>query len=87
MEKPNKCVAIVSTIDGGCQYVAIVKTIKQSEYATLLGEQREHEKEQKRVIRELTEQINELKETCENLKKEIKVLKGEEENEESIESI
>lgn len=87
MEKPNKCVAIVSTIDGGCQYVGVVNTITKTEYATLLGEQREHEKEQKKVIRELTEQINELKETCENLKKEIKVLKGEEENEESIESI
>ena len=87
MEKPNKCVAIVSTIDGGCKYVAIVKTIKQSEYATLLGEQREHEKEQKMVIRELTERINELERTCKDLNKEIKVLKGEEENEESIESI
>lgn len=87
MEKPNKCVAIVSTIDGGCQYVAIVKTIKQSEYATLLGEQREHEKEQKKVIRDLTEKINELELTCKELNKEIKVLKGEEENEESIESI
>ena len=87
MGKPNKCVAIVSTIDGGCQYVAIVKTIKQSEYATLLGEQREHEKEQKKVIRNLTERINELELTCKDLKKEIKVLKGEEENEENIESI
>lgn len=85
MEKPNKLVAIVSNISGGCQYVAIVKNIKPSEYATLLAEQRQHEQESAREKRELLETISELKEQVSKLAKEIKVLKGEDEDEESIE--
>ena len=85
MEKPNKLVAIVSNISGGCQYVAVVKNIKPSEYATLLAEQRQHEQEIAREKRELLETIHELEEQVSNLAKEIRVLKGEDEDEESIE--
>ena len=85
MEKPNKLVAIVSNVSGGCQYVAVVKNIKPSEYATLLAEQRQQEQEIAREKRELLETIHELEEQVSNLAKEIKVLKGEDEYEESIE--
>lgn len=85
MEKQNTCVALVSNISGGCQYVAKVKTITKSEYATLLAEQRQHEIESAREKRELLETINELKEQVSKLAKEIKVLKGEDEDEESVE--
>ena len=85
MEKPNKLVAIVSNISGGCQYVAVVKNITPSEYATLLAEQRQHEQEQTREKRELLEKVEELPTEIKALKKEIKVLKGEEDYEESIE--
>ena len=84
MEKQNKLVAIVSNISGGCQYVAVVKNIKPSEYATLLAEQREHEQTQAREKRELLEKVDELTTEIKTLKKEIKVLKGED-YEESIE--
>lgn len=85
MEKPNKLVAIVSNISGGCQYVAVVKNIKPSEYATLLAEQRQHEQTQAREKRELLDRVSELETQVANLVKEIKVLKGEDEYEESVE--
>ena len=85
MEKPNKLVAIVSTINGGCQYVAVVKNIKPSEYATLLGEQRQQEQAQAREKRELLDKVSELELQVAQLVKEIKVLKGEDDYEESIE--
>lgn len=85
MEKPNKLVAIVSNISGGCQYVAVVKNIKPSEYATLLKEHRQHEQTQAREKRELLDRVSELETQVANLVKEIKVLKGEDEYEESVE--
>lgn len=87
MEKPNTCVAIVSTLDGGCQYVGVVKTITKTEYATLLGEQREHERKLKERINTLDARCDLMSETIIELKKEIAILKGEDENEESIENI
>ena len=84
MEKPNKLVAIVSNISGGCEYVAVVKNIKPSEYATLLKEQREHEQERKQELNSLKEQVGDLKSTIKSLQKEIAILKGED-YEESIE--
>ncbi len=85
MEKPNKLVAIVSNINGGCEYVAIVKNVKPSEYATLLSEQRQHEQAQKTKIFNLEQRCDLMCDTIAKLEKEIKVLKGEDENEESIE--
>lgn len=84
-EKPNKLVALCYDISGGCQYVALVKNITPSEYATLLGECREHEQERTREKRELLDRIETLEENCKTLAKEIKVLKGEDEDEEIIE--
>lgn len=84
MEKPNKLVAIVSNISGGCQYVAVVKNITPSEYATLLAEQREHEKAQKDKVFNLEQRCDLMSDTIKALQKEIKVLKGED-YEESIE--
>lgn len=84
-EKPNKLVALCCDISGGCQYVAIVKNITQSEYATLLVEQRELEQKRQREKQEISSKLAELEETIVKLKKEIKILKGEEDYEESIE--
>ena len=80
----NKTVAVCYDTNGGCKYVALVKNVTPSEYATLLKQQREQEQEQKRKERELNERIVELEDEIKSLKKEIKVLKGEDENEESI---
>ena len=84
MEKPNTCVAVVSNIDGGCQYVGKVKTITKTEYATLLKEQREHELTEQKKKRELLQLVEGLQDEINDLKKEIKILKGED-YEESIE--
>ena len=83
MEKPNKLVAIVSNISGGCEYVAVVKNVKPSEYATLLKEQRQHEQDQQRVVRELADLVDDLTEKVAKLTKEIKILKGEDDDEEN----
>lgn len=83
MEKPNKLVAIVSNISGGCEYVAVVKNVKPSEYATLLKEQRQHEQDQQRALRELADLVDDLTEKVAKLTKEIKVLKGEDDDEEN----
>ena len=85
MGKPNKLVAVCVNIGGGCEYVALVKNISESEYADLLYEQRQHEQEQKRKERELKDTIEELSSEIKSLKKEIKVLKGEDDYEKSIE--
>ena len=85
MEKPNTCVAVVSNLNGGCQYVGKVKTITKTEYATLLKEQREHELTEQKEKRELNELLTTLVEEIKTLKQENKVLKGEDTNEESIE--
>ena len=85
MEKPNKLVGVVSNVSGGCEYVAVVKNIKPSEYATLLKEQRQQEQTQAREKRELLDRVSELETQVANLVKEIKVLKGEDEYEESVE--
>ena len=84
MEKPNTCVAVVSNINGGCQYVAKVKTITKTEYATLLKEQREHELADQKEKRELLQLVKDMQEEIATLKEEIKILKGED-YEESIE--
>ena len=60
MGKPNKLVAVCVNISGGCEYVALVKNIDESEYAELLYEQRQHEQERKQKDRELKETIEEL---------------------------
>lgn len=83
MEKPNKLVAVVSNVSGGCEYVAIVKNIKPSEYATLLKEQRKHEQDQQRELRELHELVSDLTDKVAKLTKEIKILKGEDDDEEN----
>lgn len=85
MSKSIKTVAIVSDISGGCQYVAIVKNVDLSEYAKLLSEQRQHEQKQAKEKRELLERVKTLENELTTLKHEIKVLKGEDEDEESIE--
>lgn len=85
MSKSIKTVAIVSDISGGCQYVAIVKNVDLSEYAKLIGEQRQHEQKQAKEKRELLERVETLESELTTLKREIKVLKGEDEDEESIE--
>lgn len=84
MSKPIKLVAICQDISGGCEYVALVKNIDESEYAKLLYEQRQREQKRKKEIKDLESQIESLKEECSKLLKEIKVLKGEEDYEESI---
>ena len=85
MSKSIKTVAIVSDISGGCQYVAIVKNVDLSEYAKLLSEQRQREQKQAKEKRELLEIVETLENELTTLKHEIKVLKGEDEDEESIE--
>ncbi len=86
MKNPNiKLVAIVPTLDGGCQYVGLVKNITNEEYATLLKEQRTNEQKQAKEKRELLERVEALESEITTLKHEIKVLKGEDEDEESIE--
>lgn len=86
MKNPNiKLVAIVPSLDGGCQYVGIVKNVINEEYATLLKEQRTKEQEQAKEKRELLERVETLTSEITTLKHEIKVLKGEDEDEESIE--
>ena len=86
MKNPNiKLVAIVPSLDGGCQYVGLVKNITNEEYATLLKEQRTNEQKQAKEKRELLERVETLTEELATLKHEIKVLKGEDEDEESIE--
>ena len=85
MSKSIKTVAIVSDISGGCQYVAIVKNVDLSEYAKLLSEQRQREQKQEKAKRELLEIVETLENELTTLKHEIKVLKGEDEDEESIE--
>ena len=85
MKNPNiKLVAIVPSLDGGCQYVGLVKNITNEEYATLLKEQRTNEQKQAKEKRELLERVVALEETIAILQHEIRVLKGEDENEESI---
>lgn len=83
MEKPNKLVAVVSNVSGGCEYVATVKNVKPSEYATLLKEQRTYEQNQQREMRELVELVNDLVDKVAKLTKEIKILKGEDDDEEN----
>lgn len=86
MKNPNiKLVAIVPSLDGGCQYVGLVKNITNEEYATLLKEQRTNEQKQAKEKRELLELVETLESELTTLKHEIKVLKGEDEDEESIE--
>ena len=86
MKNPNiKLVAIVPTLDGGCQYVGLVKNLTNEEYATLLKEQRTNEQKQAKEKRELLERVETLENELTTLKHEIKVLKGEDEDEESIE--
>lgn len=85
MSKSIKTVAIVSDISGGCQYVAIVKNVDLSEYAKLLSEQRQHEQKKERRIKQLENDLFLISEEAGKLIKEIKVLKGEDEDEESIE--
>lgn len=86
MKNPNiKLVAIVPSLDGGCQYVGLVKNITNEEYATLLKEQRTNEQKQAKEKRELLERVETLESELATLKQEIKVLKGEDEDEESIE--
>lgn len=86
MKNPNiKLVAIVPSLDGGCQYVGLVKNITNEEYATLLKEQRTNEQKQAKEKRELLERVETLESELATLKHEIKVLKGEDEDEESIE--
>ena len=86
MKNPNiKLVAIVPSLDGGCQYVGLVKNITKEEYATLLKEQRTNEQKQAKEKRELLERVETLESELATLKHEIKVLKGEDEDEESIE--
>ena len=86
MKNPNiKLVAIVPSLDGGCQYVGLVKNITNEEYATLLKEQRTNEQKQAKEKRELLGRVETLKSEITTLKHEIKVLKGEDEDEESIE--
>ena len=84
MRKPNKLVALCVNISGGCEYVATVKNITESEYAELLYQQRQHELERQRKEQELKETIKELTDRIAQLEKEIKVLKGEDDYEESI---
>ena len=85
MSKSIKTVAIVSDISGGCQYVAIVKNVDLSEYAKLLSEQRQQETKRKQELKATCEYCEELAMKVEKLEKEVKVLKGEDEDEESIE--
>ena len=85
MNKSIKTVAVVCDISGGCQYVALVKNVDSSEYATLLKEQRTNEQKQAKEKRELLERVETLESELATLKHEIKVLKGEDEDEESIE--
>lgn len=86
MKNPNiKLVAIVPSLDGGCQYVGLVKNITNEEYATLLKEQRTNEQKQAKEKRELLERVETLESELTTLKHEIKVLKGEDEDEESVE--
>ena len=86
MKNPNiKLVAIVPSLDGGCQYVGLVENITNEEYATLLKEQRTNEQKQAKEKRELLDLVKTLKKDVRTLKKDIKVLKGEDEDEESIE--
>ena len=84
MKKPNKLVALCVNISGGCEYVATVKNITESEYAELLYQQRQHEQARQREKQELKETIKELTDRIAQLEKEIKVLKGEDDYEESI---
>lgn len=87
MKNPNiKLVAIVPSLDGGCQYVGVVKNITNEEYATLLKEQRTNEQKQAKEKRELLERVETLESKLATLKHEIKVLKGEDEDEESVEN-
>lgn len=86
MKNPNiKLVAIVPSLDGGCQYVGLVKNITNEEYATLLKEQRTNEQKQEKRIKQLENDLYFISEEVGKLIKEIKVLKGEDEDEESIE--
>ena len=86
MKNPNiKLVAIVPSLDGGCKYVGLVKNITNEEYATLLKEQRTNEQKQAKEKRELLERVETLESELATLKHEIKVLKGEDEDEESVE--
>ena len=86
MRKPNKLVALCVNISGGCEYVATVKNITESEYAELLYQQRQHEQARQKEKQELKETIKELTDRISQLEKEIKVLKGEDDYEESIEN-
>ena len=85
MKKPNKLVALCVNISGGCEYVAQVKNITESEYAELLYQQRQHELERQRKEQELKDKLDEITDRIAQLEKEIKVLKGEDDYEESIE--
>ena len=85
MRKPNKLVALCVNISGGCEYVATVKNITETEYAELLYQQRQHELERQRKEQELKDKLDEITDRCSQLEKEIKVLKGEDDYEESIE--
>lgn len=87
MRKSIKTVAIVCDLNGGCKYVALVKNVDTSEYADLLHEQRQHEQKEAKEKREILDRCETLEETIAKLEKEIKVLKGEDEDEQIEESI
>ena len=88
MKNPNiKLVAIVPSLDGGCQYVGLVKNITNEEYATLLKEQRTNEQKQAKEKRELLEQVESMEEIIVFLYNENKTLKGEDERARSIKEI
>ena len=78
MKKPNKLVALCVNISGGCEYVATVKNITETEYAELFYQQRQHDLDRQRKEQELKDRLDELVDRCEKLEKDIKVLKGEE---------
>ena len=82
MKQKNKLIALCSDIDCGCKYVALVKNVDESEYATLLHEQRQYEMHERKFKNELLDKIATLTEKVNALEKEIKVLKGEDDNEE-----
>ena len=88
MKNPNiKLIAVVPNISGGCKYVGLVKNVTNEEYATLLKEQREQEQKENKEKKEIFDRLQECEEIISKLEHEIKVLKGEEDNEQVEESI
>ena len=78
-------IAYTKDSNGNCTSVAYVCNLNDTELDLLLSQEQQHKQELANERQELLSQIKRLENKCNSLEQEIKVLKGEDENEEVLE--